>query len=112
MNAEVGELSAAEIQMIHDMRRERQQIRANSKVRFPEMTVAKMEDLAAIALQFDKNVTALRPGQYDCIADLIRQNNVVAIIPTGGGKSLIWLLPALIIKRIDTQGVAPPPLVN
>jgi hypothetical protein len=69
------------------------------------MTVAKMEDLASIAFQFDKSVTALRPGQYDCIADLIRQNNVVAIIPTGGGKSLIWLLPALIIKRIDTQGV-------
>ena len=35
MNAEFGELSAAEIQMIHDMRRERQEIRASSKVRFP-----------------------------------------------------------------------------
>src|SRR6516165_3972041 len=37
-----------------------------------------------------------RPGQKEVIADLLNGNSVVAMLPTGGGKSLCYQLPGLI----------------
>ncbi len=39
---------------------------------------------------------AFRPGQEDIVAAVTRGDNVLAIMPTGGGKSLCYQLPALI----------------
>ena len=39
------------------------------------------EQLNAIASHYDRNILELRPGQYECIAELIDQKDVVAIIP-------------------------------
>ena len=99
MNPDLGELSAEEVQAIQEMRRKRQQQLVVTKVKFPEIAIPSFEEISAIAVQYDRNITGLRSGQYECIADLLQQNNVFAIIPTGGGKSLIWLLPAIIIQR-------------
>ncbi|MFD0768565.1 RecQ family ATP-dependent DNA helicase [Bacillus sp. CGMCC 1.60114] len=37
-----------------------------------------------------------RPGQKEVIADVLNGNSVVAMLPTGGGKSLCYQLPGLI----------------
>ena len=39
---------------------------------------------------------AFRPGQAEIVEAVARGDNVLAIMPTGGGKSLCFQLPALI----------------
>ncbi|MEL6610136.1 MAG: DEAD/DEAH box helicase, partial [Pseudomonadota bacterium] len=39
---------------------------------------------------------AFRPGQADIVSAVTRGDNVLAIMPTGGGKSLCFQLPALL----------------
>ncbi|MDG0985842.1 MAG: DEAD/DEAH box helicase, partial [Paracoccaceae bacterium] len=45
---------------------------------------------------FDK----FRPGQREIIDAVIQGKNVLAIMPTGGGKSLCFQLPALMGKGL------------
>jgi ATP-dependent DNA helicase RecQ len=53
--------------------------------------------------------TALRPGQADVIADILSGRPVVAVMPTGAGKSLCYQLPALILaERGDVTLVISP----
>ena len=40
---------------------------------------------------------SLRPGQADVIADIFRGRPVVAVMPTGAGKSLCYQLPAVVL---------------
>jgi len=39
-----------------------------------------------------------RPGQKQIIGELLKKRNVFVILPTGGGKSLLYQLPSLIIE--------------
>lgn len=41
-------------------------------------------------------LSSFRPGQKDIIIDLLNGNDVLAMLPTGSGKSLCYQLPALL----------------
>jgi ATP-dependent DNA helicase RecQ len=41
--------------------------------------------------------TGLRPGQSDVIADIFAARPVIAVMPTGAGKSLCYQLPAVVL---------------
>ena len=47
-----------------------------------------------------------RPLQKDIIANVLKGHDTLAVMPTGGGKSLCYQLPALILEGI-TVGVSP-----
>ena len=41
-----------------------------------------------------------RKGQEEIINEIISGNDVVAIMPTGGGKSICYQIPALILDGV------------
>ena len=44
--------------------------------------------------------TSFRKGQEDIINEIINGNDVLAIMPTGGGKSICYQVPSLILDGI------------
>ena len=44
--------------------------------------------------------TSFRKGQENIINEIINRNDVLAIMPTGGGKSICYQVPALILDGI------------
>ncbi len=55
-----------------------------------------MPDGAATLLQSVFGFDAFRPGQEEIVDAVVAGQNVLAIMPTGGGKSLCFQLPALV----------------
>ncbi len=49
----------------------------------------------------------LLPGQLETIACVLRGEDVLTILPTGGGKSLCYQLPALLAERGTTLVISP-----
>jgi ATP-dependent DNA helicase RecQ len=49
----------------------------------------------------------LLPGQVQTIACVLRSEDVLTILPTGGGKSLCYQLPALLAERGTTLVISP-----
>ncbi|MFT8743239.1 MAG: RecQ family ATP-dependent DNA helicase, partial [Lentilactobacillus hilgardii] len=43
---------------------------------------------------------SFRPGQQAVIDDILAHKNVLTIMPTGGGKSLCYQIPALLLKGV------------
>ena len=58
-----------------------------------------MDDLDALAAQHFGFMTLL-PGQREVMTHLISGRSAAAIFPTGGGKSLCYQLPALVLEGI------------
>src|SRR5689334_13820797 len=50
----------------------------------------------AAALKQRFGFDTFRPGQQEIVSDILRGSDVLAIMPTGGGKSLCFQLPALL----------------
>jgi ATP-dependent DNA helicase RecQ len=61
-------------------------------------TFAMDDDQLLYACQQKMATTALRPGQGDVIRHLQNKKSCLAVMPTGGGKSLLWLLTTHILN--------------
>jgi ATP-dependent DNA helicase RecQ len=69
-----------------------------------DTTLAEVARLARERFGFDR----LRPGQGEAIEAVLRGQDTLAVLPTGGGKSAIYQLPALLI---DGPTVVVSPLI-
>ena len=47
-----------------------------------------------------------RPGQEEILAAVLGGEDVMAVMPTGSGKSLLFQLPALLRRRADRRRLA------
>ena len=60
-----------------------------------ELSQSQLPDAAAlvrIAAKKDASINVLRRGQYEVINSIQNNNDCAAFMPTGGGKSLAWLI--------------------
>jgi len=55
--------------------------------------------------------TSLRPGQADVIADIFSGRPVIAVMPTGAGKSLCYQLPAIVLGERGGVTLVVSPLI-
>ena len=58
------------------------------------------KEIALEILQRHWGYSAFRPGQWDIIAQVLEGKDVLAILPTGGGKSLCYQVPALMFEGV------------
>lgn len=59
-----------------------------------------MQALPINVLERYWNHTTFRPLQEDIINSILQNNDVLAILPTGGGKSICYQIPALILEGV------------
>jgi ATP-dependent DNA helicase RecQ len=64
-------------------------------------------DHAELALRAAWNFPAFRPAQFAAIEQVLARRDVLAVFPTGGGKSLTYQVPALIFPEGVTLVVSP-----
>ena len=62
--------------------------------------ISKQNNSKYIALKKHWGYDHFRPQQEEIIDHVINQNDVLALLPTGGGKSLCYQLPALILEGL------------
>src|SRR5438477_10949684 len=61
-------------------------------------TVAKVTATEVLADRF--SFTSFRPGQEQVVEALLAGRSALAVFPTGGGKSLCYQLPALMLDGV------------
>lgn len=57
-------------------------------------------DLLHRGLKYYYGYDAFRPGQEEIITEILEGRPVLAVLPTGGGKSICFQLPSLLLKGV------------
>ncbi|MEZ4634222.1 MAG: RecQ family ATP-dependent DNA helicase [Caldilineaceae bacterium] len=67
----------------------------------PERVTVSRQEEREVKLAAIRNFgfTNLRPGQTEIIASILRGESVLAVMPTGAGKSLCYQLPGLVLPK-------------
>lgn len=65
---------------------------------FKKLQAQKMEQKLLNLLEKYWNYASFRPGQEEIVRAVLNQKDVLAVLPTGGGKSLCYQLPALAVQ--------------
>ncbi|STV96972.1 ATP-dependent DNA helicase RecQ [Klebsiella michiganensis] len=68
--------------------------------------VLNQESLAKQVLQETFGYQQFRPGQETIIDTALAGRDCLVVMPTGGGKSLCYQVPALVLGRSHRRGVA------
>ncbi len=55
---------------------------------------------AEAALQSHFGYSGFRPGQWEIISSVLEGRNTLAVLPTGGGKSICYQIPALLSSKL------------
>lgn len=66
---------------------------------FAKMPLAKKQQLIEL-LKYHYGYDSFRPGQEQVVDNILKGKSTVVIMPTGGGKSLCYQLPALVLDGI------------
>jgi len=65
------------------------------------MTDQQLIQLAKQSLQKNFGFADFRPGQLDIVLSILKKQNTLAILPTGGGKSICFQVPGLIFPGLS-----------
>ncbi|MBK9033477.1 MAG: ATP-dependent DNA helicase RecQ [Myxococcales bacterium] len=76
-------------------------------VPLPDATPGALEHALATVFGF----ATLRPGQAEVIADVLEGRPVIAVMPTGAGKSLCYQLPAVVLGAAGGVTLVVSPLI-
>ena len=53
-----------------------------------------------------------RPGQAEIIGAVLDGDDILAVLPTGSGKSLLYQLPAIRYRGLSRSAFPPPPCIR
>jgi ATP-dependent DNA helicase RecQ len=73
---------------------------ASTSAPYTEFEMGTLEDPVLCVLQKVFNHQTFRDNQKDVIETLLQDKDVLAVIPTGGGKSLCYWIPGIISKGV------------
>src|SRR3954471_16706500 len=73
------------------------------------MTTAHTIEDARAALHEHFGYSAFRPGQEMAVESVLAGKDTLVVLPTGGGKSLCYQVPALMLPKLT---VVTPPLIS
>ncbi len=85
----------------------------------PSIMSTTFASASLVVLQDLLGHTAFKPYQEECVCRLLEGNDLLAVLPTGGGKSVIYQIPAIVLhtaaqgrRELQQQCLVVSPLIS